>query len=85
MSQEQSRKIKAHSPGLSAAANRWGDNAMSNVELQATQAEDGTWQVGYQDAELGLYLLLSSGQPSEEDALAEARVALLQRLRKLNS
>lgn len=58
---------------------------MSKIELQATQAEDGTWQVGYQDDELGLRLLLSHGQPSEEDALAEARVALLQRLRQLNS
>jgi hypothetical protein len=41
--------------------------------------------VGYQDDELGLHLLLSSGQPSEEDALAEARVALLQKLRQLNA
>jgi hypothetical protein len=58
---------------------------MSKIELQATQAEDGTWQVGYQDDELGLYLSLSHGQPSEEDALAEARVVLLQKLRRLNS
>jgi hypothetical protein len=58
---------------------------MSKIELRATQAEDGKWQVGYRDDELGLYLLLSHGQPSEEDALAEARVALLQKLRQLDS
>jgi hypothetical protein len=58
---------------------------MSSIELRATQADDGTWQVDYQDDELGLYLMLSYRQPSEEDALAEARVALLQKLRRLNS
>jgi hypothetical protein len=58
---------------------------MSKIDLQATQAENGTWQVGYRDDELSLHLLLSHGQPSEEDALAEARVVLLQKLRQLNS
>jgi hypothetical protein len=41
----------------------------SKIELQATQADDGSWQVGYQDEYHGLWLLLSY-QPSEEAALA---------------